>query len=311
MSVASLVLLLSSLAAGGEVKASYEVKAKSNAVNGDFVRARDKAVAQAMRLAVDKFLLDTLGEDGYVLHEGALKRIVVEAERYVRSYRYLFVDDNARAEYSEVELEVTLFTDALRRKLGAMGVIAVQAPSGTRTIVVLINERSLSSDSAESFWDKKPMTERLLVKIFSAPGIKVISRDSVRNTVKEETILRAAKGDVGAAIDIGQKADADIVVVGNVVSSLLDEGSGQNPVQVSMSLKAISSLKTRVVAAKSDSIAIKKSPQEEAEMEAFDKVSKKLGDFFLTSIQRFWSPVSGGASESSPATVAPRSTDDL
>lgn len=307
----SLVLFPPSLVAGGEAKASYEAKATSNAGNGDFVRARDRAVAQVMRQAVDMYLHDFLGEDVYGLHEVALKKIVREGERYVRSYRYIYADDNIKAETSEVELEVTLFTDAIRRKLGSIGVIAAHAPTGVRTVVVLINEKNLSSDRSESFWDAKPVSEGLLVKSFTSAGIKVVSRDSVRDKIKEETVLRAAKGDVGAAIDIGQKAGADIVVVGNVVSTLLDEGSGPNPVQVSMSLKAISSLKVKVVAAKSDFIAVKKPLQAEAEMEAFDKVSKKLGDFFLASVQRFWNPSSAAPSESSPAPATTKPMDDL
>jgi hypothetical protein len=266
-------------------------------------------------LAVENFLRDLLGEDAYDAHDVALKKLVLDAERYVRSYRYIFAEDNVRAETSEVELEVVLFADALQRRLGSMGVIAAQALAGARTVVVLINEKSLSSDSSELFWDKTPVSERLLVKNFVAAGIKVVSREAIRHTIKEDTVMRAAKGDVGAAIDIGQQAGADVVVVGNVMASLLDEGSSPKPVQVSMSLKAISSLRARVVAAKSDSVAVKKTPQAEAETEAFDKVSKKLGDFFLASIQRFWNPAPVAAqSESQPApsaSVSPRATDDL
>ncbi|OGW28146.1 MAG: hypothetical protein A3K09_06965 [Nitrospinae bacterium RIFCSPLOWO2_12_FULL_47_7] len=306
----SLVLLPFSSIAGAEQNVSYAVKGKSGAAKGDFVRARERAVAQAMKQAVEKHLRDVLGEDVYGLHEGALKKVILESERYVRSYRYFYVDDNVKAETSEVELEVALFTDALRRRLGSMGVINLPAPAGIRTIVVLINEKNLSTDSAVPFWDRKPVSERFLVKNFVAAGIKVVSRDSVRDKIGEETVLRAAKGDVGAAIDIGLKAGADIVVVGNVMSSLLDEGADK-PVQVSMSLKVISSLNARVVAAKSDFIAIKKPVQAEAEMEAFDKVSKKLGDFFLASIQRFWSPGTGAQSEPLPVPATARGMDDL
>lgn len=313
--LAFIVLFSSPPVARGDQKVAYEVKASSAAVNGDYVRAREKAVAQAMRLAVEYFLRDLLGEDTYSSHEGTLKKVVVEGERYVRSYRYLSVDDSVRAETSQVELEVTLFADALQRKLGALGVIAIQAPTGARTVVALINEKSLFADNAEPFWNKKPISEGLLVKSFVAAGIKVVSRESIRSLIKEETVMRAAKGDVGAAIDIGQKAGADVVVVGNAMSSLLDEGGAQNPVQVSVSLKAISSLKARVVAAKSDSMAVKKPLQADAEAEAFDKVSKKLGDFFVASIQRFWIPGASAAQtepQASPSTSAsPPSTDDL
>lgn len=301
---------------GGEPSATYDARAKSNAVHSDFVRARENAIAQAKRLAVDGFLRDLLDENVYASHEKALKNVMLDGERYVRSYRFLYVEDNIKEETSEVELEVTLYTDALRRKLGALGIIDMPPPVGVRTLVVLINENDLSADKSASFWDKPSMAENILVKLFVAAGVKVVSRDSVRHKFKDDTFSRAVKGEVGAAVEIGQKAGADIVIVGNAVSTLLDEGTGAKPVQVSISLKAISALRSKVVAAKTDSMAIKKGQMGEAEAEAYDKVSRKLGEFFLTSVQRFWG-VGGAAqpaetpSPSAPATAVPRPTDDL
>lgn len=306
------VLLLPSPGIGGEAKSSYEVKAKSNASNGDFVRARENAVAQAMRTAVDQYLHDVLGEEEYERHERSIRNIVHDAGRYVRSYRFISADDNVQTETSEVELEVGLFADALRKRLSVMGILAMQAPAGTRTVVVLINEKNLSFNDSTSFWDTKPLSESILVKAFSAAGINVIHREAVRDLINEETVFRAAKGDIGAAIEIGQKAGADVVVVGNAVSSLVDEGASPKPVQIGMSLKAISSLKARVVAAKSDFTVIKRPKQTDAEAEALEAVSKKLGDFFLVSIQRFWNPSSLAPSESAPPPSTPaRPLDDL
>ncbi len=317
-----LVCLFSSLylfqpfrAEGGEPRATYNARAKGTAIHSDFVRARENAVAQAKRLAVDGFLRDIVDEGVYASHEKALKNIMLDGERYVRSYRFLYVEDNIKEEASEVELEVTLYTEALRRKLGTLGIIDMPPLVGVRTLVVLINENDLSADKSASFWDKASMAENILVKLFVAAGIKVVSRDSVRHKFNDDTFSRAVKGEVGAAVEIGQKAGADIVIVGNAVSTLLDEGAGAKPVQVSISLKAISALRSKVVAAKTDSMAIKKAQMGEAEAEAYDKVSRKLGEFFVTSVQRFWG--GGGAAQSetptpsAPAPAAPRPTDDL
>jgi hypothetical protein len=312
LSVAAFMLLQATPGITREAKTSYEVKAKGNASKGDFVRARESAVAQAMRMAVDQYLHEVLGEEEYERHEKSLKNIVHDAGRYVRSYRYITADDNVQAETSEVELEVGLFADALRKRLAVMGILAMQAPAGAKTVVILINEKNLAANNATSFWDTKPLSESILVKTFTSAGIKVIYRDAVRDLINEETILRAAKGDIGAAIEIGQKASADVVLVGNAVSSMLDEGTSTKPVQVGMSLKAISSLKARVVAAKSDFMVVNKPKQSEAEAEALEAVSKKLGDFFLVSIQRFWNPSSLAPSEPAPSPTTPaRPLEDL
>lgn len=311
-SVAAFVLLQTSPGITKEAKTSYEVKAKSDASKGDFVHARENAVVQAMRMAVDQYLHEVLGDEEYERHERAIKNIVHDAGRYVRSYRYISAEDNVQTETSEVEMEIGLFADALRKRLSVMGILAMQTPAGAKTVVILINEKNLAFNSATPFWDTKPLSESILVKIFTSAGINVIHRDAVRDLINEETIVRAAKGDIGAAIEIGQKAGADVVLVGNAVSSLLDEGTATKPVQIGMSLKAISSLKARVVAAKSDFIVVNKPKQAEAETEALDMVSKKLGDFFLVSIQRFWNPSSLAPSETTPSPAIPaRPLEDL
>ncbi len=266
----------------------FVAKAEANVANGDFVRARRNAVAQAMRLAVEKCLREILGEREYDANLKTAKVLIAEAERYVRGYRFLRAYDDSENSKSEVDLEVSLFVDAIRRRLGSHGII--EGPSASKVVAVLVHEKRGAAKDSAPFWESSPVSERIIARSLATAGIRVVTRDSVQGSVGAETIARAAKGDIGAAADIGQKAGADIVVVGNAVAAPLDEGGSGKTVQASMSLKAFSAYKFRAVAAKSDLASARRPTEAEAEAEAVDKVAKKLGEFFLAAIQRYWNP---------------------
>ncbi|MBI4383704.1 MAG: DUF2066 domain-containing protein [Nitrospinae bacterium] len=282
----------------------FVAKTEASAANGDFVRARRNAVAQAMKLAVEKCLREILGEREYDANLKTAKVLIADAERYVRSYRFLRAYDDIENSKSEVDLEVSLFVDAIRRRLGSHGI--VEGPSASKVVAVLVHEKRGAGKESAAFWESSPVSEKLLARSFISAGIRVVTRDSVQGSVGADIIARAARGDIGAAADIGQKAGADIVVVGNAVTSPLDEGGSGKTVQASMSLKAFSAYKFRAVAAKSDLASAHRPTEAEAEAEAMDKVAKKLGEFFLSSIQRYWNPALAAQPDvSSPSPAAP------
>ena len=118
----------------------------------------------------------------------------------------------------------------------------------------------------------------------------MVLRDSIRGLTSEETVVKAAQGDIISAVDIGLMTGAEIVIVGNAVSSLLDENAdtGLQPVQTSMSLKAVSAPTSTIIAAKSEFASAALKDPVEGENEAFEKVSAKMAGFLLKSIRRYW-----------------------
>ncbi len=127
---------------------------------------------------------------------------------------------------------------------------------------------------------------------FIEGGIHAVNRGSIVDLISEEAISRAARGDISAAVDIGLKTGAEIVIVGNAVSSLLGSGSSSalKTIQANLSLKAVSTNKAVVIAAKSDFVVVKTTQESKGELEAFVTVSEKLSDFLVEAVRRFWNP---------------------
>lgn len=269
------------------LKDSYEGIAQVPAKNENYVVARKKAVAFAMKNAMEQVFKDLMGEEEFAANRGELKRIIRRASRFVKSYRYLQALDDIDNKVSEVVLQVRFFPGAVNQALAGLGVIA--GPISEHKVVVLMKESSFTSAPISSFWDIVPISETQLAKNFLESGVDVIDRNLIRDSISESVVLSAIKGNVEDARNIGLKAGADIVIVGTAVSKLKSKKKeGMKTVQVNISAKAVSALDSSLIAAKSDFATVKNEYELSAELEAFDVTSKKLADFLLPSFHRYW-----------------------
>lgn len=292
----------------------YKVAGRAKAVKNNFAKAREKAVASAMRQAVKSALQKLVDAALFQPHRLVLEELLSQAPRYVKSYRFLDFQDDPSSMVSRVTLEVTLYAEALRKKLMALQVLT--GPGGKETVVVLIKETGFSLPEEPSFWDYVPISETALVLKFMEAGVQTLSRGALRGLVDEESIANALQGDIASAVNIGLKAGADTVVIGRAVSSRAPEEAGEpdlEAVRVNMSLKAVSTASSAMIAAKSEFASASGTDVLGGELEAFDKVTAKLSGFFVDAIQRFREkksePSSGSAVSKPPA--SPLSITDL
>ena len=269
------------------LKDSYEGVASIPVKNENYVTARKKAVAFAMKNAMEAAFKDLMGEEEFASNQRDLKKIIRRASRYIKSYRYLQALDDLENKVSEVILEVRFFSGAVNQVLAGMGVVA--HPLSENKVVVLMKENSFTSAPLASFWDVVPISETQLANNFLESGIEVVDRNSIRDVVPESIVLSAIKGNLDDARNIGLKAGADIVILGTAVSKLKkNKDIKMKMVQVNISIKAVSILDSYLIAAKSDFATVKNEYELSAELEAFDVTSQKLADFLLPSLYNYW-----------------------
>ena len=269
------------------LKDSYEGVASIPVKNENYVSARKKAVAFAMKNAMEAAFKDLMGEEEFASNQRDLKKIIRRASRYIKSYRYLQALDDLENKVSEVILEVRFFSGAVNQVLAGMGVVA--HPLSENKVVVLMKENSFTSAPLASFWDVVPISETQLANNFLESGIEVVDRNSIRDVVPESIVLSAIKGNLDDARNIGLKAGADIVILGTAVSKLKkNKDIKMKMVQVNISIKAVSILDSYLIAAKNDFATVKNEYELSAELEAFDVTSQKLADFLLPSLYSYW-----------------------
>ena len=120
----------------------------------------------------------------------------------------------------------------------------------------------------------------------------MVGRDVVRELVDEQVVIEAARGNISSAVEIGMKAGADVVIVGNAISSRKDDASAEGTLNIraNLNLKAISSTQAIMVAAKSDFAVVKAFEEFNGELKAFQVVSQKIFGFMLGALNRYWEP---------------------
>jgi len=269
------------------LKDSYEGIASVPVKDENYVTARKKAVAFAMRNAMELAFKDLMGEENFAANQLDLEKIIWRASRYVKSYRYLQALDDLENQVSEVILEVRFFSGAINQVLAGIGVVA--DPLSENKVVVLMKENSFTSAPLASFWDVVPISETQLTNNFLESGVEVVDRKNIRDVVSESIVMSAIKGNLDDARNIGLKAGADIVIVGTAVSKLKkNKDITMKMVQVNISVKAVSTLDSYLIAAKSDFATVKNEYELSAELEAFDVTSQKLADFLLPSLHSYW-----------------------
>ncbi len=293
-------------AAAPDAPAGFEVGARVTAKGGNYVQARDRAVQEALRQALDESLKEQMGEEAYHASAKQLAPLLANPERYVQSYRFLEAADNLEDGTSSVLLLVSLYTEAVKRALGNLGVLS--GPGAGERVVVLIRESGLEDEAPLEFWDQEAVSEAALAALLGEAGRQVVPRQEIRGLFSEEQVVQALKGDVAQAVRIGWKAGADTVILGNAVSTRLSDGEGPARVRSVLSVKAVSVSKSAVIAAKSDFAQAEADTPAQAGERALKSASGKISEFLIASFSRARDREPGGvvqrpASESLPMPI--------
>ena len=269
--------------------APYEVSAEVPVVKNNFVKARKKAVKIALTLALEQGLRGILGDDVFEQNRQEMQKTLKVFNKYVKSYRFLEAYDDSVEQMSHVKLEVNLFQEAISKTLSQRGIAT--GLENLKQVVILINESSLSLDEESHFWEAVPISEILLTRSFIEAGIPVVRRNSLRHEISKKMAVAAIDGDISAAMNVGSKVGADIVIIGNATSiSAVDKGGAKGQVRVGINVKVISSSQSAVVAAKSDFATASKNKVFASELEAFRRAGKKMTEFLIPAIQEHWAP---------------------
>lgn len=293
--------------AKGAPQLVFEAEGKSSVKNENYVKSRALAVDYAFQNALSLALKDILGKRTYNRKRGVLKKMLKRPKKYINRYRYLEVYDSEVEQFSRVKLEVVFFPEAINRELSTLGILSSLVKPNTA--LVLINEKSLSAEVPQDFWDYVPISEVAMLHKFLAAGVNVTTRETLSELIDEREVYEAIQGDLDAAVDIGLKAKVDIVIVGTAVTTRRGDKNeqGLTTVQANLTLRAVSTIQSTVIAARSDFASVEAEDEFKGELQAFEVVGKKMAGFFLETMKRFWEPQPQPEAEMEPDGLVPES----
>jgi hypothetical protein len=212
---------------------SVTAKGQAAIVNNDKAMARDKAIEDALRRAVEQVVgtmvtSETNTRDFQLLEDN----IYTHSKGYVESYKIVSekVEDNVYI----VDIQAEVSSGKIEGKLKAIG-IAISR-KGKPRVMFLIAEQNVGQETPSYWWGTTAsvsdigIVENTMINIFQKNGFTVIDRQAVSGKIKVKDAYRVASLTSDAAKSIANQTDAQIVIFGQAIAkSLGNQPIGTSP----------------------------------------------------------------------------------
>jgi hypothetical protein len=212
---------------------SVTARGQAAIVNNDKAMARDKAIEDALRRAVEQVVgtmvtSETKTRDFQLLEDN----IYTHSKGYVESYKIVSekVEDNVYI----VDIQAEVSTGKIEGKLKAIG-IAISR-KGKPRVMFLIAEQNVGQETPSYWWGTTAsvsdigIVENTMINIFQKNGFTVIDRQAVSGKIKVKDAYRVASLTSDAAKSIANQTDAQIVIFGQAIAkSLGNQPIGTSP----------------------------------------------------------------------------------
>jgi hypothetical protein len=298
-----LILLTAVLCLAGAVQAQDTITVRSTGLgvisSGDIAKARDDAVKDAIRNAVEQqtgMLVDsqTMVEMFSTLEDS----IYARSTAYVLDYRVISEGYGSFENSYEVEVECTIARSMLQAKLEDLDVRLITALVGNPRIMIIIEEENMLEGYHYYWYDSLDMgtTEMTLQEIFLDKDFPLVDAEQARRNIDRDMVKAALTGDPLAAAEIGLQYGAEYVLTGkavvkgsDIVAYDITAGSGMKSYQATCNIKVYETDTAALVASTSKSDKAAHTDDLTGGNEALRKAAKSAADVVIAQILKNWS----------------------
>ncbi len=298
------VLVLVGLSAmAGEVQ-TVEVRGEAAIIDGDKASARDKAIDDALRKAVESAVgtiisSETITENYQLISD----RIYSKAEGYVRKYK--ITDEREDDGVMIVEVRAEVATGAVSKDLE--GLKTLLRRKKMPRVLVLIAEQNIGMNRPKFWWgqigkdhvvmaSQEPVSldlstvENTLMGVMKEKGFDFIDTQTLSGKIKVR--IPVSKLSEKQAMRIASATDAEIAIVGQAVAKKkADHVLGTDMISVGaiVNAKVINTDNGRIIATASAQAANVELDAKIAGNNALKKAGEKLAKKLMEKIAKVWS----------------------
>lgn len=262
----------------------------STIYQGDLALARDQAIDDALRKAVEQSLGMWLQSESvvqnYVLVED---NILSWTHGYVKNYNIISERQQPDNVY-EVTLNAAVETAALSQARDMVESILQKA--GNPRIMIIMNEQNIGEayNRFQFFQVDMTQAETTLMEKFMEKGFEVVDPATVRASIKREQALAALEGDSKAAAAIGTQLQADVVITGKAIAKMVQMKilGDMKSCQANLTARVVKADVGTVIATGSEHAAHPHIDEISGGLEAIKKAANKLGDNLIEKIIAKW-----------------------
>jgi hypothetical protein len=256
-------------------------------INGNIAAARDKAIDDALRKAVEQAVgtivsSETMTENYQAIHD----KILTQTAGYVQRYKVLSErpDNNLLRVRIQAEVGKSNLMDDLR----ALGLLHVLKEKPK--VMVLIDEK-VGSLYGTTVWEDVGQAESTIMEKFINAGFNVVDPQTVRANISRDKALRMLEGDTTATQAEGLKYGAQVVITGKAYSKTAGGrlyGSNMRSVQATVQARVIRTDSGKVISARSETGRQVHIDELQGGALAIKKATAKLADKLMSDIIRTW-----------------------
>ena len=298
MRASSLALSLLTLAAPAWAQdaQTIEVEGMAAVVNGDIGQARDRAVDDAKRKAVEQVVGTTVSAESVAVDFQLVQdKITSRASGFVKAYEI-------KSQYKDgdtyvVKLKATVDARAIAEETSQLFAVKPR-------VLVLIAEQNVGGGSFNYWWGSRGFSSEMdlmqssLIQQWQPKGFKFIEPSALKGKIKVTKAMQRADLDTPAVLSLGKNADADIAIVGKVV--VTDAGTVMDGVKM-RSFHAVGNLKVinidtgEILAVSDDTAVAAHIDGNVGGRNAIKALGEKIGGSLQASILKRWTSEAAGA----------------
>jgi hypothetical protein len=272
-----------------------EIEATGQAaiMDGDQSAARDKAIDDALRKAVESAVgtmvsSETITENYQLISD----KIYSQAEGYVKKYK--IVDERAEETVYIVEIEAKVAVGAVSGDLESLKTLMRR--KGMPKMIIMVSEQNIGMERPNYWWGKGgPLTTDMRV-------VEDTLMEKMREkgfTFVDPEILTGKKAVTGAVASLSDKqarriasvTDAEVLLVGKAVARDIGktwEGTRLRSANAEVSVRAINTDNGEIIAVATEQATVPHINPTTAGNQAFKKASEKLAEKLVAKISKKW-----------------------
>jgi hypothetical protein len=224
----------------------------ASVLNNDKAMARDVAVQDALRNAVEQVTgavvsSSTVVENAMVVEDN----IYSKAKGYVKAYSIISEGEADNGLTYNVRVKAQVRAGAIKEDMAD-----ILRGAGNPRLMVLVTERNIGQSDYSGLDVNLNVAENTIMENMRNRGFEFVDQETAERSMRKDKALAALQGDEQAAAAIGDRAGAEVIIVGKSFAKeapgVSDMLGGMKSMQSTVSVKAINTDDGRVLVSKTE-----------------------------------------------------------
>ena len=260
-------------------------------LNGDQVSARDKAIADAQRKAVEQAVGTMISSESLTVnYELVSDKILSKAVGYIKGYKILSEDKgNDKNPIYTVKIQAKVGAADIDKDLAAIK--SMLSAKNLPRILVMVAEQNVGDPNAQIRWQSNMDSfENAFMEAWLSKGFKFVDRQALQGKIKVAPAFSTGDPSVDAVKEVATGTGAEVVIYGKAVATNNGPAMGTAlfSIRADVSLRLLNLDTAQIVATSAQSATLGHVNPQTGGLKAIQEAARKSAGELLTKLLAQW-----------------------